>query len=121
MKEKDFKKTTTAASAHYKWGSGCDGWHLLNNERLSIIEEKMPPGSLEQMHFHAAAQQFFYILAGTATFILEGKELIITARESLYIPAGVVHNISNRSRLDLEFLVVSEPPSHGDRENVIQE
>ena len=78
----------------------------------------MPPGTMEQMHFHSAAQQLFFILAGTASFEMNGSEVSVASRESFYVPAGAVHKISNRSDRDLEFLVISEPPSHGDRENV---
>jgi mannose-6-phosphate isomerase-like protein (cupin superfamily) len=58
---------------HYTWGSGCDGWHLVKQEGLSVIEERMPPGSAEVMHFHNRTQQFFYILAGEAVMELEGE------------------------------------------------
>jgi hypothetical protein len=32
---------------HYVWGNGCDGWHLVCTGSLSIIEERMPPGTAE--------------------------------------------------------------------------
>lgn len=47
---------------HYTWGGNCDGWHLVKNAELSIIEERMPSGTAEVRHFHQRAQQFFYIL-----------------------------------------------------------
>ena len=28
---------------HYVWGDGCDGWHLVASDRLSVIQERMPP------------------------------------------------------------------------------
>ena len=28
---------------HYRWGNDCDAWYLVNDERLSVIEEFMPP------------------------------------------------------------------------------
>jgi len=28
---------------HYSWGNACDGWHLVQNSALSVIEERMPP------------------------------------------------------------------------------
>ncbi|MDO9374057.1 MAG: cupin domain-containing protein [Ferruginibacter sp.] len=112
------EKITPGNSGHYKWGMDCDGWHLLKNERLSVIQEKMPPGTFEQIHFHATAQQLFFILEGTATFELNGSEVVVGPRESIHIPPGDVHKISNNSTCDLEFLVISEPPSHGDRQNV---
>ena len=49
---------------HYIWGDICDGWHLLKREDISIIQERVPPGATEAMHYHNTARQFFYILEG---------------------------------------------------------
>jgi hypothetical protein len=48
---------------HYVWGQNCDGWHLVKNPQLSVILERMPAGASEVRHFHAKAQQFFFMLS----------------------------------------------------------
>lgn len=101
---------------HYLWGSQCDGWHLLKNPELSVIQERMPPGTAEVRHFHERAQQFFYVLAGEAVMEVDGRSLALTAGEGIWIPTGVAHQIKNDSGDDVHFLVISQPPSHGDRE-----
>jgi mannose-6-phosphate isomerase-like protein (cupin superfamily) len=53
-----------ATAERYGWGNNCDGWHLLKDADLSVIEEQMPPGTSEVMHCHHQAQQFFYVLSG---------------------------------------------------------
>lgn len=58
----------TENTKHYTWGKNCDGWHLLDSETLSIIQERMPANTEESLHFHKLSQQFFFILKGTATF-----------------------------------------------------
>jgi mannose-6-phosphate isomerase-like protein (cupin superfamily) len=103
---------------HYTWGDGCDGWHLLQSKGLSVIQEKMPPGTSELLHFHFNAQQLFYILSGVATFTIENEIVIVEANESIHILASVKHSISNKNAEALEFLVISQPESHGDRQNV---
>ena len=50
---------------HYQWGNGCDGWHLVNQPALSVIRERMPPGTAEVRHLHRNARQFFFVLSGT--------------------------------------------------------
>jgi mannose-6-phosphate isomerase-like protein (cupin superfamily) len=100
---------------HYSWGSGCDGWHLVKTESLSVIEERMPPGTSEARHYHQKANQFFYVLRGILQIDLEGNELTLNAGQGLHIKAGERHQVHNRSKSDAEFLVVSNPPSHGDR------
>jgi len=102
---------------HYTWGDNCDGWYLLKTESLSVIREKMPPGTAEQLHFHLHAQQLFYMLSGVATFEIDGKATVVNAGESIHIPKTLKHCIANRSDKDLEFLVISEPKAHGDRMN----
>jgi mannose-6-phosphate isomerase-like protein (cupin superfamily) len=68
-------------------------------------------------HYHNQAQQFFFVLEGTAVLELEGKELMLSKHEGVHVAAGKSHQMFNRSGNDLVFLVISQPPSHGDRVN----
>lgn len=100
---------------HYAWGNGCDGWHLVNHPSLSVIRERMPPGAAEVRHLHKSARQFFFVLAGTAVLELNGPSHELRPGEGLEVAPGVPHQIFNKSNEVLEFLLVSQPPSHGDR------
>lgn len=100
---------------HYPWGDGCDGWHLLKAPGLSVIQERVPPGRSEVRHFHHHAHQFFYVLAGKATLEVGGEVLELLPQQGCSVPPGTPHRLSNGEDVDLEFLVVSAPPSHGDR------
>jgi len=64
-----------ASAEHYTWGSNCDGWHLVKDAKLSVIQEQMPPGTAEVLHYHGEAQQFFYLLSGEAELEVEGRHL----------------------------------------------
>ena len=110
--------TSTENAEHYTWGAQCDGWQLLRSDSLSVIQERMPPGTSEQLHFHEHAQQVFYILSGTATFEVEGETKMVIPNQSIHIPAKTRHRIFNDGDLDLHFLVISEPKSRGDRVNL---
>lgn len=100
---------------HYLWGSGCDGWHLVKRGALSIIHERMPPGTTEVRHYHQAAWQFFFVLSGTATLEIGGKRETLQAQQGVEVPAGLAHQMRNDSDREIEFIVISQPPSHGDR------
>ena len=100
---------------HYRWGQGCDGWHLLAGDDLSVIEERMPPGASEVRHRHARSRQFFYALVGTLTLELDGQVHRLQQGQGLHVPPGAAHQARNDSRADARFLVVSVPRSHGDR------
>ena len=100
---------------HYNWGGDCDGWHLVKSPALSAIEERVPPGRSEVRHFHEKAEQFFYVLKGEATMEIEGETHRLSPGESIHVPPGRKHRLYNEEKEDLEFMVVSTPPSHGDR------
>jgi mannose-6-phosphate isomerase-like protein (cupin superfamily) len=100
---------------HYVWGGISDGWHLVRSASLSVIEERMPPGAREVRHRHAHARQFFYVLSGTLTIEVEGARHRLAARTGIELPPGIAHQAFNESETEVEFLVVSTPPSHGDR------
>lgn len=102
---------------HYVWGGNCDGWHLVASPNLSVIQERVPSGSSEVRHLHNRAEQFFYVLKGIATLEVAGVAHVLKSNEGLHVPASVPHTLSNEHEQTLEFLLVSTPPSHGDREN----
>ena len=111
-------RTVTSNDAeHFVWGNQCDGWHLVRTPTLSVISERMPPGTSEVAHRHANAQQFFFVLSGELVLESNGTRHVLHAREGAHVPAHVVHQALNVSNAAVEFLVISEPPSHGDRVN----
>ena len=107
---------STATAPHYTWGDGCDGWHLVRAPGLSVIQERMPPGTSEARHRHVVARQFFYVLAGALVIEADAVEHALGTGHGLEIAPGVAHQVMNRGETDASFLVVSQPPSHGDRE-----
>jgi mannose-6-phosphate isomerase-like protein (cupin superfamily) len=105
----------TETAEHYTWGEVSDGWHLVKSANLSVIQERMPPGAAEVRHYHQHARQFFFILSGIATMELNGEEQTLAMRQGIEVPPGAPHQMYNRSSDPLEFLVISQPASHGDR------
>ena len=103
---------------HYAWGDGCDGWHLLQDQNLHVIRESVPPGKSERKHFHSTAQQFFFILAGQAVIELEGDEYHLSGGEGIHVPARKPHTFKNPYPDPVEFLVISNPTTRGDRHDL---
>ena len=103
---------------HYMWGEVNDGWHLLKRDDMSVIQERVPAGSAEVMHYHNVARQFFYILEGEGTMIFENHEVILKKGHGLEIPPQIKHQFKNQSNADVHFLVISIPTTRGDRINV---
>lgn len=106
---------SAATAEHYVWGTVCDGWHLARGPALSIIQERMPPQTAEARHQHRASRQFFYVLEGTLLVEVDGTEHTLSAGEGVEVSPGLAHQVHNVSSTPAGFLVVSQPPSHGDR------
>lgn len=107
--------TDQQTAGHYLWGKNCDAWVLADNPDLSVKLETMPSGAKEQLHFHQQAQQFFYVLQGTAVFYMNGEKSIVRSQQGIFIESGIRHFIANESSEDLEFLVISQPSADRDR------
>jgi len=107
--------TSRSNAEHYTWGEGCDGYFLLKRTEMHVIEERMSPGTAEKAHRHERTRQLFYVLEGELTMRLERGDLKVEVGASLEIEPETVHQARNDSKQDVRFLVVSVPPSHGDR------
>jgi mannose-6-phosphate isomerase-like protein (cupin superfamily) len=111
-------KISIQNAEHYAWGEKCDGWHLLKDPNLHVIRESVPAGKSERRHLHLIAQQFFFILAGQAIMELDGQEHPLTEGEGIHIPAGKPHQFKNPYNEAVEFLVISNPTTRGDRSDL---
>jgi mannose-6-phosphate isomerase-like protein (cupin superfamily) len=112
------KAVSTLNAEHYLWGDECDGWHLLKRDDVSVIQERVPAGCAEVMHYHQVSRQFFFILEGQGSLVFKDQTIELQKGEGLEIPPGIPHQFSNLSQSDVRFLVISLPESHGDRMNV---
>jgi mannose-6-phosphate isomerase-like protein (cupin superfamily) len=102
-------------SEHYFFGENCDGWIIDNSNELGIIEEKMPPHTKENNHFHINSKQMIFVKSGTAIFDMEGVQYKVEANQYFMVVPGLSHKIINDADEDLEFIVISHPSSIGDR------
>ncbi|EMC4267742.1 cupin domain-containing protein [Cronobacter sakazakii] len=111
-------KISKANAEHYLWGGDCDGWHLVKNQNLSVIHELMPVGRAEQRHYHEQSRQCFFVLSGELTMALNGEHVTLTAGEAIEIPPLAPHQARNDGQETVEFLVISQPTTRGDRVNL---
>ncbi|WP_181705707.1 mannose-1-phosphate guanylyltransferase/mannose-6-phosphate isomerase [Chthonobacter rhizosphaerae] len=64
-----------------------------------------PDGTLSlQRHHHRA--EHWVVVRGTATVTIDGEERLLTENQSLYLPVGSVHRLSNKGRIPLELIEV---------------
>ncbi len=108
-------KVTQATAEEYQWGAGCLGWRFVDRAEMSVIRERMPPGTSEVRHHHEKSRQFFFILKGSARIESGGEQVRLVKDEGMEIPPGLDHQIFNDCEEDLEFLLISQPATKGDR------
>ncbi|WP_250229178.1 cupin domain-containing protein [Anaeropeptidivorans aminofermentans] len=100
---------------HYIWKDVCDGWFLVNDDEKSIIEERMPPNTKEDMHYHKKSRQFFYIIRGKALMKLDNEDIDMEEGDGIAIEPYKWHQMTNPFEKDVKFIVFSSPKSHGDK------
>jgi mannose-6-phosphate isomerase-like protein (cupin superfamily) len=104
---------------HFLWRDICDGWSLVQQpDRLTVLHERMPPGTSEARHVHRHTLQFFFILSGIATFELDGQLFDLRPHEGVAVAPLLPHQMRNQSNAPLEFLVISQPNSRDDRVHI---
>jgi mannose-1-phosphate guanylyltransferase / mannose-6-phosphate isomerase len=98
MGRKEIKEHLTT---HRPWGS----FTILDtSERYKIKKIFIHPGhtlSL-QMHFHRS--EHWVVVKGTAKVTIQGKETLVHENESIYVPKGAVHRVSNPGKVPLEII-----------------
>jgi mannose-6-phosphate isomerase-like protein (cupin superfamily) len=80
-----------------------------------VIQERMPPRTSEAAHYHAQSRQFFYVLSGTLSILLDSTLHQLTVQHGLAVAPKIIHRVFNDTDAEVRFLVISTPPSHGDR------
>lgn len=100
---------------YYQWGEGCEGWHLCALETLSVIKEKMPPGTQEIKHYHASKTQYFFILEGELVIWMDHQEIHLKKHQGITVLPTVTHEVRNDSQGEVTFLVISSPSDAMDR------
>ncbi|ASJ56951.1 cupin [Brevibacillus formosus] len=108
-------KISKENAEHYHWGAQCDGWHLVKGQELSVIHERMPGNTAEVRHYHERSRQFFFVLSGQAMLEVDGVRHVINRQEGVEVSPGVKHQMKNEGAEDVEFLVISQPTTRGDR------
>ncbi|XDZ66552.1 cupin domain-containing protein [Alphaproteobacteria bacterium LSUCC0684] len=99
----------------YSWGQDGRGWRLCDEAKLQVIEEELPPGTAENLHYHAKARQVYYILSGSLRVELDGETCQLAAGEMVEIPPGTRHLIANDGTKTASLLVISSPSTYEDR------
>ncbi len=100
----EFKKMTEEhVFENRPWGR----FEILKNEthyKSKII--RVDAGQKISYQSHAKRSEHWILVKGSATVVLNDKEISVKAGEHIYIPQGAKHRIVNTSNSDVEFIEV---------------
>ena len=77
--------------------------------RHSLAHIAIAPGGASTRHYHKVSEETYYILRGAATMAIDDRTFALGPGDTCLIQPGEVHQISNPSRDELEFLAVCAP------------
>jgi len=69
----------------------------------------IPAGCRSRNHYHPVAEETYYILAGQARMVVDGKEVLLNSGDAILIMPTEKHQIFSVGVSDLEFLVTCAP------------
>lgn len=74
------------------------------SERYKIKKILVNPGQTLslQMHFHRS--EHWVVVKGTAKVTIRDQETLVSENESIYVPKGAVHRVSNPGKIALEII-----------------
>jgi quercetin dioxygenase-like cupin family protein len=83
-------------SAHAEWRADKMGkTTLFASSRLLVGLNAFEPGQSHALHAHQGMDKVYQVVEGSGLFLLEGRELPMTAGDLLIAPEGVPHGVRN--------------------------
>ena len=82
---------------------------LFQSERLLVGLNCFEPGQDHALHSHTGMDKVYQVLHGSGLFLLDGKELPMTAGDLMVAPDGVPHGVRNSGSGRLLVLAILAP------------
>lgn len=76
---------------------------------LVVIEVNLGPGGGHNFHKHPDQEEVIYVIDGTIEQWLEQETRMLSAGDSIFIPADTVHASFNTSQVDAKLLAILGP------------
>lgn len=104
-KEDDLTKGSEGSSYKPVFGSGDKSADTLNGvERFG--ELTVEPGGSSNLVSYPREEQIYYVLEGSGTLHYDGKKKSLKTDDFMYLPIGVKHGVSNKTKKPIRVLVM---------------
>lgn len=90
-------------NVHRPWGA-FDSIH--SGERYQVKKLVVKPGASLSLQLHHHRAEHWVVVEGTALVTLDGNEQLLTENESIYIPVGATHRLTNPGKIPLQVIEV---------------
>ena len=102
--------TVVRPADHAEWRADKMGkTTLYQSSRLLVGLNAFESGQAHALHAHEGMDKVYQVVEGEGQFLLEGRELPMTAGDLLVAPTGVPHGVRNTSAARLLVLVILAP------------
>ncbi|MFN3845500.1 MAG: cupin domain-containing protein [Paracoccaceae bacterium] len=87
---------------------------LYTGKHLQLVLMTLKPGESIGRETHATHDQFFRIEEGTGALVIDGVTRVFKDGDGIIVPAGAVHNLTNKGDTPLRLYTIYGPPNHID-------
>ncbi|MGO1118046.1 mannose-1-phosphate guanylyltransferase/mannose-6-phosphate isomerase [Rhodovibrionaceae bacterium A322] len=103
LKSKDRSERKTHAQVYRPWGGYKS---LATGERYQVKRILVLPGEQLSLQLHHHRAEHWVVVRGTAQVQKGEEQLLLQENQSVYIPLGVKHRLSNPGKIPLELIEV---------------
>jgi mannose-6-phosphate isomerase-like protein (cupin superfamily) len=76
----------------------------------SLAEATLAPGTATTRHYHRAAEEFYFLLAGQGEMEIDGERARVGAGDAILIPPGAWHQLTADAAGEIRMLCCCSPP-----------
>ncbi len=85
---------------------------IFESARVLVGLNAFEPGQQHALHAHAGQDKIYQVIEGSGLFLLDGRELAMTAGDLLIAPEGIAHGVRNTGNRRLLVLAILAPAPH---------
>jgi mannose-6-phosphate isomerase-like protein (cupin superfamily) len=88
---------------------------------MSLAESVISPGRRIELHKHHESEEIYHIIEGAGLMTLGGETFPVAVGDTILIPKGAEHQMTNTSKAALKLLCCCSPAySHDDTELLVE-
>ncbi len=103
LREMQVEQADTHPQFHRPWG-----WYetLCLGERFRVKRIVVKPGGTLSLQSHLHRSEHWVVVSGTAEVVIGNDQQLVAENQSVYIPLGVKHRLSNPGQLSVQLIEV---------------